>query len=339
MAEHATHLTSATDVGQPSIFEVLAQENLMTTVRPAGKHAIRVLAESRPERFGWLLQWYDEIYTLFDFILQHHYLSHYSASFAENFYDLKRVVSEEKGPSGQLSWGTKWRSLILLVGVPYVKQKLDQTFEDLKYREDTLSRRADAPLKVKTSRAFLALYPYLHAAWEGTALYHMLAYTFQHSRWHSLPLRMSGTELRHNTDDESTGGVQMAWEAAKDSNWWHRATTGVLRGTVAVLSTGLSVGVFFLQFLDWWYNSDANAPLLTALPTPPPPPRDSTETSAPHVCPLCQRLRTNETALSVSGYVFCFPCIHEYLKTHGCCPVTSYPARTQHLIKIYQPTS
>ena len=43
MAEHAAHLTSATDVDRPSVFEVLAQDNLMMTIRPAGKHAVRVI--------------------------------------------------------------------------------------------------------------------------------------------------------------------------------------------------------------------------------------------------------------------------------------------------------
>lgn len=41
--------------------------------------------------------------------------------------------------------------------------------------------------------------------------------------------------------------------------------------TALTLSTGLSVGVFFLQFLDWWYASDTNAPSLMALPIPDPP--------------------------------------------------------------------
>ncbi len=43
MAEHGAHITSAgDDADRPTIFEVLAQESLMSTVRPALKHAIRV---------------------------------------------------------------------------------------------------------------------------------------------------------------------------------------------------------------------------------------------------------------------------------------------------------
>ena len=49
MAENAVHLTSATFASVPSIFEVLAQDSLMGSVRPALKHAIKV-------HYQWLLQ-------------------------------------------------------------------------------------------------------------------------------------------------------------------------------------------------------------------------------------------------------------------------------------------
>ena len=51
--------------------------------------------------------------------------------------------------------------------------------------------------------------------WEGTALFHMLAYAFQRSRWHSLLLRLSGTELRHNSGDDDGHDAEMAWSDAR----------------------------------------------------------------------------------------------------------------------------
>jgi len=45
----------------------------------------------------------------------------------------------------------------------------------------------------------------------------------------------------------------------------------VARGVSVVsmtLSTGLSVGIFFLQFLDWWYTRDRDTTSLLALPKP-----------------------------------------------------------------------
>jgi peroxin-12 len=41
MAEKAAHLTSVTFSTKPSIFEVLAQDSLMSTIRPALKHAVK----------------------------------------------------------------------------------------------------------------------------------------------------------------------------------------------------------------------------------------------------------------------------------------------------------
>uniref|UniRef100_A0A0N4ZQ24 Peroxisome assembly protein 12 n=1 Tax=Parastrongyloides trichosuri TaxID=131310 RepID=A0A0N4ZQ24_PARTI len=52
-------------------------------------------------------------------------------------------------------------------------------------------------------------------------------------------------------------------------------------------------------------------------------------------CPLCLKKRENDTVLSVSGYIFCFKCIHNYVKKYGLCPVTSTPATLNELVRLY----
>lgn len=43
MAEHGAHITTASVADdQPSIFEVVAQDSLMTAVRPALQHVVKV---------------------------------------------------------------------------------------------------------------------------------------------------------------------------------------------------------------------------------------------------------------------------------------------------------
>lgn len=43
MAEHGAHITTASGLDdQPSIFEVVAQDSLMTAVRPALQHVVKV---------------------------------------------------------------------------------------------------------------------------------------------------------------------------------------------------------------------------------------------------------------------------------------------------------
>ncbi|KAK1331082.1 hypothetical protein QTO34_009030 [Cnephaeus nilssonii] len=61
MAEHGAHITAASVDDQPSIFEVVAQDSLMTAVRPALQHVVKVLAESNPAHYGFFWRWFDEI--------------------------------------------------------------------------------------------------------------------------------------------------------------------------------------------------------------------------------------------------------------------------------------
>ncbi|XP_067686858.1 peroxisome assembly protein 12-like [Haliotis asinina] len=339
MAERGAHITSASVTDRPTIFEVLAQESLMVTVRPALKHAIRVAAENRPALFGWLLRNYDEMYAFLDFIIQHYHLQKYNGSFAENFYDLKRVPSTD--PSSKLSHRHHWLSVFLLVAVPYIKTKLDQLFEDLRHKYGTDRRSQIRRPGGQVIRAFLSMYPYVHMTWEGTCLLYQVSYMLGKGAWHSPFLHLSGTRLQHLDEfdlDGSVGKVTTDWSKASLFGKLILAMKMGGGATAMVLSSGLSVGMFFLQFLDWWYASDSKAASLTAMPIPDPPGGDRSVDGrglSPFVCPICGRARTNDTALSVSGYVFCYPCIHGYVKHHGQCPVTQFPATPDHLIKIF----
>ncbi|KAL5006807.1 hypothetical protein ScPMuIL_015613 [Solemya velum] len=324
MAEHGAHLTSASPASRPSIFEVLAQDSLMFSIRPAMKHAIRVLCESHPESFGWLLHFYDEIYTLLDFILQNFYLHKHCSSFAENFYDLKRVPVVGTQVD-RLPQNIYWKSIICLVVLPYIKHKLDQKFEDLRHSLNTSRSQTK-----KLHRAFVGAYPYFHTCWAGAIFGYQLTYMFGKSEWHSPLVQLAGVKLCRDLEPSNN----------KTSDKLRLLANKILNWTGRALSLGLSVGVFFLQFLDWWYANDSEHASLTALPIPEPPgmskiftcPRSS-------LCPVCQRTRTNDTALSVSGYVFCYPCIHQYISDHGVCPVTGYKAKMEHLVRLYLPDS
>ena len=53
------------------------------------------------------------------------------------------------------------------------------------------------------------------------------------------------------------------------------------------------------------------------------------------LCPLCSKERTNQCVLSVSGFVFCYPCIFKFLKEHKRCPITSFPCSTKNIVRIY----
>lgn len=354
MAEAGAHLTATAATEQPSIFEVLAQESLMEAVRPALRHAVKVLAESNPSRFGFLWRSFDELYLLLDLVLQNHFLSTCSASFSENFYGLKRVSGGRRLPIRLgLHGKSHWRSLVILCLVPYLRAKLEATLARQRDEEDFSIRLAQSRSQ-RLYRAAVAAYPYVSSAWQAWIFCQQLLFVFGVIKTHSPLLWLARVKLaRLNTQDirdierrsSSTGAP--AGGSLVQRTWW--LMSQAVKGVAVSLSTSLSLGVFFLQFLEWWYSSDNQSTIktLTTLPTPPPPlhlqqdggedtTRMGTDTRN---CPLCRKLRVNATVLSTSGFVFCYRCIYTYVKANRRCPVTGYPTELQHLIKIYSPES
>ncbi|XP_029364920.1 peroxisome assembly protein 12 [Echeneis naucrates] len=353
MAEAGAHLTSTSENEQPSVFEVLAQESLMDAVKPALRHAIKVLAESNPSRFGFLWRRFDELYLLLDLLLQNHFLSHCSASFSENFYGLKRV-SAWRGSSTCLGLHRKshWRSLLLLCLAPYLRAKLEATLAQQRDEEDFSIQLAQSRSR-RLYRAAMAAYPYIRSAWQVVTFCQQLLFIFGVSRTHNPLLWLARVRLaRLNAQDirdmelMSSNTGYPADRSLVQKAWWLMSQAA--RGVAVPISTSLSLGVFFLQFLEWWYSSENQGTLksFTTLPAPPPPLHLQEELSCgdkpgpdSRTCPLCRRPRTNTTVLSTSGFVFCYHCIYMYVKANRCCPLTRYPSELQHLIKIYSPES
>ncbi|XP_038231932.1 peroxisome assembly protein 12 [Dermochelys coriacea] len=359
MAEHGAHLTAAAaGDDRPPIFEVVAQDSLMSAVRPALQHVAKVLAESNPGRYGFLWRWFDEIYTLLDLLLQQHFLSQFSASFSENFYGLKRIaVGDSMGlhqlASAGLPKKQHWKSLLLLVLIPYLKTKLEKLVSSLR-EEDEYAIHPPSSSWKRFYRAFLAAYPFVNMAWEGWFLSQQLCYILGKAQHHSPLLGLAGVRLVRLTAEDIQVLEQKLAVATASQQPAHSikeqvqsAVKKALGGVALSLSTSLSVGVFFLQFLDWWYSTENQETIksLTALPTPPPPVHLDHGTGSPllpklkTMCPLCRKIRANETVLSTSGFVFCYRCVYTYVKSHQRCPITGYATELQHLVKLYTPES
>lgn len=351
MAVQGAHLTSTitAEDGAPSIFQVLAEESLVHTLQPTLKHLLRILAERNPHRYGFLYRYSEEVYLSLQLILENYYLKHHSASFSENFYGLKRSVIQQNGVDTsfhELPQSQCYRSLLFLVLVPYLKNKCDAYYEHLSATSEAGGRndiKNNKYLNIKKllCQAFLGAYPILHAAWETTMLAYQLAYIFGKSRFHTPFLKWAGVILQNLTEQDMAHQSTQAW-SFQNKNWkegFSQISSWLLNGLAIMLSMGLSVGVFFLQFLEWWYASDQKTRSITALPNPPPPQPFSTNrgTVLHTLCPLCQRVRTNDTVLAVSGFVFCYSCISKYISDNFCCPITKYPATHDHLVRLYLP--
>lgn len=351
MAEHAAHLTSVSDQARPSFFEVLAQESLTATLRPALGHFLKFIAEKNPDSYGWLYRYGDEIYALLDLILQNHFLAKTNGSFSENFYGMKRISLSSSGEANKtLKRAEHLKSLFFLIFVPYIKHKLDKLFTKWKerYSSSSSSSRSSQTTMHKLQTIYIRIYPFIHMSWEGSFLVYNMRYLFRSINCHSPYMHLSGLKLVYLSPEDlpKSPATHKNVNVSSFRSKLFRGSKQLLGFLAICLSQGLSVGVFFLQFLEWWYMyGDHQAQLaFTSLPIPQPP-KDEVNPDLKHLlpenksrCPLCQRNRTNETTLSTSGFVFCYPCIFNYISNHGCCPITKYPTSLDQVIKLYPPS-
>ncbi|KPJ13419.1 Peroxisome assembly protein 12 [Papilio machaon] len=176
MAVYAAHLTRTLQ-GTPSIFQIAAQEALGATVKPALKRLAEYLAVVNPQRYAWCERWYDELYLLLDFCLQYHYLKHYASSFSECFYGLLRVPIS---PSNEFHSGVRLPellekgSLLLLVLVPYIKDKVEQIIE--KWREDNEDGKLGKSTSNQARKAAIKLYSIAHFVLEAAKFIQLARY-------------------------------------------------------------------------------------------------------------------------------------------------------------------
>ncbi|KAL4710098.1 hypothetical protein ACJJTC_016500, partial [Scirpophaga incertulas] len=268
---------------------------------PALRKLVEYLAAVYPQRCSWCLQWFDELYLVFDCCLQYHYLKYYAASFSESFYGLLRVPvslsSEFASSHHRLPDLLEKGSLALLVLVPYFRDKLDKVID--KWREDVEDGIIGKSTSDSLRRAAVKIYAITHFCYQVGSLVQTARYMRGTSQSHSPLLAALGLTLKeappHFEDEEHS---------------WTELAKSILTGQIGraglsfpmiggALLRAIEYGAFLVQFLRWWdgTHSASSAPL----PVPPPPPKGENEKRLQNKCPICLRTWRIPTVLPVSG--------------------------------------
>uniref|UniRef100_A0A182JT71 Peroxisome assembly protein 12 n=1 Tax=Anopheles christyi TaxID=43041 RepID=A0A182JT71_9DIPT len=312
MAVKGAHITPNIEI-KPSLFEVLAADSLNSTFYPAIKRIVDVTT-AKPTVFGGLVRYYDEFYLVFNSLVQGYYLKQYGGSLAEVFYGLTRQSLRNK------TFATKDRNLsfAVLVLVPYAVRKLEKACAS--WKEDYENAK-----HVSAHRKLIfRLLPYVQACYESVKLIHYVSYLANVTKNHSPSLRILGLGLSYLSEEEESWSFKDILQG--------KVRVGTMMS--AVLLRWLELSAFFLQFIEWW-QTEANVGDLSKLPIPEAPEPDSNAKKYANVCPICLQKHIIPTAVSVSGYVYCYRCIATYLQTESRCPVTKYPATINDLIGIF----
>lgn len=339
--EYASIISNNLSMFKPNIFDILAQENMHSLVRPAFQHLIAWLARNVPF-CGSLSAHKNKLYLILHSTIEFVYLRAFDALFAEHFYGLRR----------HLMRNNKQRLLSILFSViwPFLKFKLDEFYEDVE-------REQDEPRQTQTSNAMfnlfikfmLKFYPYLHAFYSLLIWFVKFKFMVGASESSSPFLTLLGLKLIY---DVQRGSLESHSAKAQPTH---------LRTCLTFLSSSFTTFMYFIQFLKWYEEyaqnrsfqrtndlaesfsfNETNVQIDESINEPPCLPIKLKSNKIIQrlledrsLCPICLNKRKNECVLSVSGFVFCYACLYKFVKEHQRCPITSFSCSTKNIIRIY----
>ena len=174
-----------------------------------------------------------------------------------------------------------WANLAVLVGLPYVKRKLDESFDihaspatllGQNYNRDALPHSATIRQRILWCyKWFLRnIYPSVNAAYYFSLLAFNLAYLFDNTKCSSPLLWLIGTRIRRMGEADyraiALAERQNPSSTAKPSGFRPGQSNSILRPAtmarilyprlLSSLRILLPTSIFALKFLEWWHASD-----------------------------------------------------------------------------------
>ncbi|KAF2482969.1 Pex12 amino terminal region-domain-containing protein [Neohortaea acidophila] len=327
--EFMTSLQGGLDDQKPSLFELLSEQQLASLIPPSLRYLLAVATHRRPRYLLRVLNSFDELYALLSLAVERYYLRSYGGGFTENFYGLKRErvlritggeakrarlgAPHEMRETLKLRRGDVWRNLAVMVLLPYVKRKLDESYDvhaaSVNMLGPTYRDREQYPVDGTVRQRIMWLYkwflrtvyPSVNAAYYFSLLAFNLAYLFDGSKYHSPWLWLIGTRMRRMNEADSRARALAAQPKPAASTPGARPgqtnsifsprvmTQTIYPRLLSSLSILLPTSIFALKFLEWWHASDfarqlsrkANEglelppPIISGLPSPPKAKRNS----------------------------------------------------------------
>lgn len=278
------------DPYKPSLFELLSSTQLSSLLPPSLHYLLTIATHRHPRHLLPILNSFHEIHALLFLAIEHHYLTTYSSSFVENFYSLKReralpaavgdlrLTAEAANASlretTKLTRGDVWKNLAVLVGIPYLKRRLDESQEINAPRALLGANYTRMPPNPTLKQRFLHyyrwfltnVYPSVNAAYYFSILAFNLRYLFSGSKSgsgvYSDPfLWLIGTRIRRlsQADFQAFEAIKNAASSIPGSNLGIRSLLDP-RLAMGRIGSGLKLllptSIFALKFLEWWHASD-----------------------------------------------------------------------------------
>ncbi|RKF58942.1 Peroxisome assembly protein 12 [Golovinomyces cichoracearum] len=271
-------LHSKFDNQKPSLFELTSEAQLASLLPPTLRYLLAIATHRNPRYLLRILNYFDELHALLMVTVEYHYIKIYGGGFTENFYGLKREKVPTVGdiPRASSTAPSQIREILALtntdickniavmVGIPYLKRKLDESFEINTSRTLLGANYTREPPNPNLSqkltyyyRWFLQkFYPSLNAAYHFSLLFFHILYLFDNSRYHSPFLWLIRTRIRRLTDVD-----HKAIATSSDSQLKSNSRIFSANWAICILKKLLPASIVALKFLEWWHASDFSSQL------------------------------------------------------------------------------
>lgn len=304
---------------RPTFFEMAAAQQLPASLRAALLYSLGILAQRRPILHK-VLDHSDEAFSLLMLMLELHSLRTTDASFAESFYGLRRrpvdIISHQKDQGSEsvsLTRQQRGLSLLFLVGLPYLKSKIQSTHDaqrgtmmraalwgrgdrepldddvvagENETPEVTTRSQQDGSWVQKLRAAVVWMYPWLHATHEGLSFTYQLLYLLDATGFYTPALQIMGLQVCRASGQELLDATSRIAERRNHEferlrgpafmQAFQRVILRSIYNTLDYAQTGLIASVFLFKMMEWWYQSAEErmtAPTVYPAPPPPPPPK------------------------------------------------------------------
>jgi len=281
--EYMTALQGTFDDHKPSLFELLSEQQLSTLLPPSLRYLLVVGTHRHPRYLLPILNSFDELYAGLMLLVERHFLKTHGGGFTENFYALKREKALAVGEIPRASISAPalvretltltnrdiWKNLAVMVGLPYLKRKLDESYDINAPRALLGGNYTRMPANPTWKQRFLHyyrwflrnIYPSINAAYYFSMLAFNIAYLFDNTKYHSPFMWLIGTRMRRLGEADYRAIAAMD-EPSVSSPGGNLGVTSILSPRTLVprllgsLKFLLPTSIFALKFLEWWHASD-----------------------------------------------------------------------------------
>ena len=279
--EFMTALQGTFDDHKPSLFELLSEQQLAALIPPSLRYLLAVATHRNPRYLLRILNSFDELYAILMLLVEQHFLKTHGGGFTENFYGLKREKAiQAEIPRAQigapaivretlsLKETDIWKNLAVMVGLPYLKRKLDESYDINAPRALLGASYTRLPPNPTLKQRFLHyyrwflsnVYPSINAAYYFSLIAFNLAYLFDNSKYHSPFLWFIGTRMRRlgQADYQAIAALNDPpnLPAGKPGNTSIFHPRAIYPTLLTSLKFVLPTSIFALKFLEWWHASD-----------------------------------------------------------------------------------